>query len=500
MEYPLIIAGHQVIRSSFEGTSPFYPQYKFQISNATQLDIASAIGAVRRAHRHSLSDRQKFLESTANALEIDDTLAEHVVRMTGTPVRLIHDALQDIRRIFRDTPEILNQRFKTFGESGSIKQENITTQLSKLLLPVEGFCYAVTPGNDPRAAAIVAANLGYLGIPFILRASVRDAVSPIIIKAMIDAGFDHNFCNLIYMDRDTADFEQRHYKIVDACSCMWTFGPSQSIDRTLRYQESQRTLLLTMTDSGYDPSRPYSLKEMLDNLSEVEFNRRIRIEPQRVDHFETKIVIRHESGNCAAILNGSFDTSIQELLYPSIGYANICTAMKSIMLLGERNQIRAIADMLASLVVGDPLHPDTQVGYIDSRNLDYLSVLVKTNSLRMSTFGGERLSKYQANPLLITSQEDLPDFLGQEIPAYVITARPCQTVDEAVDQLNKHLAGNPRLGVSLLRLAEDQLDSILAQINARVVLINKPTSILLPTFHEGNDYSLMLTTGKMIVL
>jgi acyl-CoA reductase-like NAD-dependent aldehyde dehydrogenase len=504
MIYPLIINGNQIFRSPFEVTSTFYPQYKFQVSNASQLDIASAIGAVRRADRSSLSDRKRFLENVANSLVIEDELTEHVVRMTGMPVRMIRDAIQDIKRIFRATPEVLNHRFKNFGYPAGFKQEiiaqeTITSDLSKVLLPMEGFCYAVTPGNDPRASAIVAANLGYLGIPFIIRASIRDAVSPIIIKSMIEAGFDSNFCNLIYLDRDSADYEQKHFKIVDACSCMWTFGQPQSIDQTLRYQASERSLVLTLTGSGYDPSRPYSLKETLGHLSETEFNRSVRIEPNSVDHFKQKMVIRHESGNCAAILNGPFDKTIQELIYPSIGYANICTAMKSLMIIAESDQTMAIADMLSSLVVGDPLHPDTQVGFIDSRNLDYLSQLVKRNSLHMQMFGGERRSTFQANPLLITSQEDLPDFLGQEIPAYVLTTRNCQTVDEAIIHLNMHLDGHPRLGVSLLRLPEEQLKSTIVQIDAHIVLINKPTSLLLPAFHEGNDYVQLLTTGKMIV-
>jgi hypothetical protein len=100
---------------------------------------------------------------------------------------------------------------------------------------------------------------------------------------------------------------------------------------------------------------------------------------------------------------------------------------------------------------------------------------------------------------LITSQEEMPDFLGQEIPAYVLTTRTSKLLNEAVDQLNKHLGGNPRLAVSLLRLAKDQLEYAKEQVSARILLINKPTSRLVPTFHEGNDYSLLLTARKIIV-
>lgn len=497
MDYPLIIAGNHISRNTFQGSSLFYPQYSFRISNASQLDIVSAIGAVRRSEGPSLTERTKLLERTADVFQFDNSLAEHSVRMTGMPITLIRDALMDIKRIFRQIPETFDQRFEKYSHQDRFHQEKIGDHLSKLFIPRGGYCYAVTPGNDPRAVAIVAANLGYLGIPFIIRASVRDAVAPLIIDAMIAAGFDPHFCNLLYLDRNTPDFERKHFKLLEDCSCIWTFGPSQSIDQTLRYQITGHVLTFQQRDDAHESLRFSDFKAKLDHLTKEEFDMQVKWIPEKVDRFEGKVVIRHESGNCGGILNGNLDEKIGKMLYESIGYANVCTAMKSLMIVDDSNQITQLSELLGDLIVGDPLQEETQVGYIDPRNLDNLAHLLKKNALRLQAFGGERLSTYQARPLLVYSQEDLPDFLGQEIPAYLLTVRTCHSIEEAVNQLNKHV-DKPRLGVSFFNLSDDQLRLAIPNISAHITLIDKPTSILVPAFHEGNDYGLLLTGGKII--
>jgi hypothetical protein len=124
--------------------------------------------------------------------------------------------------------------------------ERITPDCIRRLLPHQGFCYAITPGNDPRPAAIVAANLGYLGIPFILRASIRDAAAPLVIRALIAGGFDPRFCNLVYLDRADPLSKSNHTRMLAACSIIWTFGSPDSIDRTLRYRSTGRRVLLDL--------------------------------------------------------------------------------------------------------------------------------------------------------------------------------------------------------------------------------------------------------------
>jgi acyl-CoA reductase-like NAD-dependent aldehyde dehydrogenase len=190
---------------------------------------------------------------------------------------------------------------------------------------------------------------------------------------------------------------------------------------------------------------------------------------------------------------------MQGLLSASISCASVCTATKSVMFIAEEDWIAQAADFLASLVVGDPLEPDTQVGYTDPSCLDYLEDLRQKNRLHSQVYGGERRSPIQADPLLVASQEAVPDFFGQEIPAYVLAVRRCESISAAVDQINAYAGEQPRLAVSFLNCPKDQLAGALFKVRAHTVLVDRPTTTLLPAFHEGNDYALLLAQPRFLV-
>jgi acyl-CoA reductase-like NAD-dependent aldehyde dehydrogenase len=183
-----------------------------------------------------------------------------------------------------------------------------------------------------------------------------------------------------------------------------------------------------------------------------------------------------------------------------LGYATSCTATRSIMLVDAQDWISRAAQYLAELVVDDPLDPATQVGYIDPGCLDYLSDLVTKNRLRINTYGGTRLSPVQSTPLLVASQEEVPDFFGQEIPAYVLAIRECSDLSEAVDEVNRYAGVDiDRLAVSLFHLPSDQRLATANRIKAHIVLVDLPTTTLLPFIHEGNDYALTLTRSRLLI-
>jgi hypothetical protein len=100
--------------------------------------------------------------------------------------------------------------------------------------------------------------------------------------------------------------------------------------------------------------------------------------------------------------------------------------------------------------------------------------------------------------LLVASQDECPDFFAQEIPAYVLAARACQDFTEAIAQINQNTGGQPRLAVSLLNFPKDQLSSQVLDLCAQAILVDRPTTRLIPAFHEGNDYSLLLTRSRFL--
>jgi acyl-CoA reductase-like NAD-dependent aldehyde dehydrogenase len=498
MDNYLLLDGKEIDRNPRPGSSLFYPDYTYQTANAGPLDIASAIGLARSAGRPDLQERIKFLSKAAESFTYDQGHLDHSVRMTGMPVRLVE-------ALYRQIPEILR------GVAGHLQSGNRRLPANilelqplrgggfKLLTTGGGFCYAITPGNDPRAAALVAANLAYLGIPFILRASPRDAASLPTLQALFAGGFDPSFASLLYIDAAETDFAPNHFKLVDSASAIWTFGPDQSVDPLLRFERIGSQARLDLKYLGLDQSDPQYITGALLELTPGEMLKAVQVEDQQVDHFEGKVVIRHTAGNCAAITWGPFTPETGQILYAASGYPAICTATKSVFPIDGKGWVEDLADYWLDRKTGDPLDPTTEIGYINPRHLDMLERLLEKNAACCKAHGGRRISSFQATPLVVSTQSELPDFFAQEIPAYVMAAHPCQSVDKAVALINAYTQNGPRLAVSLLNSPPDQRLPALSDLRSYAILIDKPTSSLAPVFHEGNDYTALLAKAQLLI-
>lgn len=491
----LLIDGVEIERSSFLSSSPFYSDYTFQTARAGMLDAAQAIGCARASQPAPLAARLDFLRRAADAFSYSIERLEHTVRMTGMPLSQVESYYRQIPEILRDLPGSMQARGKRVGLRQAYEMESLGAQRYKMLVPPDGFCYAVTPGSDPRAAALAAANLGYLGIPFVLRASPRDAAALLTVAALLQGGFDANFASLLFFDPDSTESAQMHFKLVEAASIVWTFGPSQAVDRALRYRPLEPKPEIDLEGL---PAEPGALQEALAGLEREALADRLRIVQRSADLFEGKIVLRHESGDCAAIAWGGPDEKMQSILFDSLGYPIVCTALKSVMALDSEDWEEQAAAFLAELKIGDPLDPLTQVGYIGPHHLDSLQALLEANRGRITVYGGERRSAMQAAPLLVASQEDVPDFFGQEIPAYVLAVRRCESLDEAVERLNACVGGRRRLAVSLLGAPHEHRLPAFLKLAAHAVMVDRPTSALAPALHEGNDYLQLLTNARLI--
>lgn len=492
MKIPLIIAGEEIFEPAFDGRCVFYEDYHYQVANANLLDLSKAIGAARSAERPPVSSRGALLNKAAEHFTYAQEVLEHTVRLTGMPVTLVQALLSEIPQWLRQVPEIARGRFTTNGQNEALREKISPGKYSKLLSPLDGFCYAVTPGNDPRSAALVAANLVFMGVPFILKASPKDAIAPLVVKALLSAGLDPDFCSLVYFEGDTPQSAKKHFKLVDACSLLWTFGPDEQVARLLRYEKGAPQAIIDL--SGLDA-------EQLDTtgLARAASERGFKITNERIDHFAGKRVLRHNSGNCAAIVNGPVDKWLKSSLYEAINFPLGCTATKSIFWLqAPEDLLLDLQFFLTELKAGDPLDPQTQIGYVNPRNLDYLQATLQRNRLRLQSFGGERLSPIQARPLLVASQEELPDFLADEIPAYVLAVQSCSDSRQAIERINHYTTREPRLAVSVYRLPEPERIVAMQELHAHTVLVNLPTNRVMPAFHEGNDYALSLSTGKLI--
>ncbi len=307
------------------------------------------------------------------------------------------------------------------------------------------------------------ANLICLGIPVILKASRYDAVTPAILDALLAAGLDPHFASLLYFSNHNPDAAAMHRRLVAESAVVWTFGPRQLADRALRY-----------------PPQPAS---------------------QPDDLFAGKTVLYHDYAACASLIKGGFSAATRQFLTQSLSFASGCTAARVAFLLDQEDWVDQAASTLEQLQVGDPLNPDTEVGYIHPTNLDTLQSLVQRFAHRLRSFGGERRSPCQMTPLLLDLQDPIPELLGEEIPAYFLAVWRCKDYSAALPPLNHTQNGLPRLAVSLFGFKDDLPDQgELAHIRARTILQDRPTSTVFPFFHEGHDYARLLTTTTLISL
>lgn len=457
------LAGKMHARKTFTVKSIFYPEYSFQVSEAAMLDVSSAIGAARSAERLPFAERLQRLNAAADAFQYSVDVLEHTVKMSGLPVRVVRSLLDDIPDWFRQVSQAWQEKLKDQPEYSGTPAEIAAPGADKLLLPVEGYCYAVGPANDPRASALTAANCAAAGVPLIFKAARHDTAAPLVFESLISAGFDPAAFNLLYFDNREPDAPQKHHKLVAASSLTWTFGPLTDVDRALRY--------IT------DPDHP----------------------DRRLDLFADRRVLRHASAACSAVISGELDGEMRRFLDASLGFASGCTATRSVMAVRSPALPRQIAEYLASLRVGDPLQEETQVGYILPGNLDYLADLLQKHALSIEIHGGQRLSAHQMSPVLVTGENDLPELFGAEIPAYYLAVRQCDTLEQAVRRINASNPGAPRLAVSLYHQPAAQAAALAAGLRAKTVLLNQPTTRVAPFMHEGNDYREWLCESKLII-
>lgn len=493
---PNLIAGKEVISSQFWAYSPFYTDYRIQMADASAMDVATAIGATRRAQRLTPPERAACLRRTADIFRVEPAYIEHTVRMTGLPYRVVAGLLDEIPNWLREVVAAFEQRFEPLGDYPAVFLERVAGTYSNVRAAIEGYCYAVTPANDPRAAALVTANLGYLGIPGILKVAKGDAISPLLIQALISAGFDPSFFNLLAFDNRGSDASAKHAHLVDQASVIWSFGSHADVDNALRFRATGTSTALDL--SGLDVSSS-GLAARLGALPDRALATRLRVTTEQIDCFAGKSVLYHACAACAAILAGPFDEKTANFLRRSTDYASGCNATRAVAQLAGKDWVSRAVDFFASLIVGDPLDPETDVGYIYPTNLDYVEYLLQKYRHAIHTYGGQRISLFQATPVLIESSAAFPELFGQEIPTYFLATTHVRDLNDAVQQLNAAVGEQARMAVAMHGFEENSARAMLPEISAQIILIDQPTTRVLPDCHEGNDYAHLLTPAKRIL-
>lgn len=466
MEFQNLIGGKECIMSGkrFSVSSPFFA-YEYKAPDSSLMDINLAISSAKDAMKECNSidfeERHKILKNAAK-IKFSKSDVEYVVKMTGMPVTDVKTLLDEIHAIMNFIPSsVENWVGIRHGKIGTHVMEN--SDMFRMLHPVEGFAYGVTPGNDPRIVSFLASWFVTLGMPAIIKISKNDfMISQKIIKKIINEGYPSGGLNVLCWDTDKPENKQLNYHLVDAAKAVTAFGTNETVDKHLRFEENNGATK---------------------------------------DHFSDKIVIKHISGRTSAVFSSNnVKENAHKLIESSVHWPIGCKALKSVF---DATQSDELPEILReefeklSKYTGDPMKNSTRVGYVDSKIVEHVKKRVEDLSRLglIKKIAGEFLSDTQTTPLLLRTEDKNSEFLSTEFSMYILALKKCKNYEDGVKEMNESSGGNHRITVGVF---EDDEEKVLKTFfKAHHIKRMKHTFELDLLFHEGHDYLHKLTTPQI---
>lgn len=509
-----LIGGKEIVLSGkyFDVASPFYPNAKVSVADSSQMDIAMLISKAKKARDECrnlrFEKRHEILKKSSKKINFSDKEMEYEVKMTGMPIKYVSKYLDEIPVLMEELPEIIGKKYGLLdGKIASDLHETKEYHKIEFREPIPGFVYSVMPGNDPRVTALVSTILVSLGLPGIIKPSKFDApIAHKVVNSIIDAGYPSGALNVVFFDSSSPQANGCNFKLCDASSVIWPFGEDNTVDKILRFEYKPVLNLKKFLEEKNIKSINQDFDKFADEIKNSKGNIADYLEQETIDHFASKIVLRHASGRCAGILDEDFDVkkAAELITESSMNYPIGCNSMKSVFAL------KSVYDKLLSYLgeefedlekkTGDPLKSKTEVGYIEPKLVAYMlqrvDELTRTGLINVVR-GGEKISDMQVTPILATTDDVHSELLLNETSAYILGLKKCNSFENAVREVNDAAGENKKLTVSILT---HNLNHMKARMHAHHVKINYLTTDIDGIIHEGNDYVMQLTKPQVLHL
>ena len=463
-----LIAGKETSGgNTFTVNSDFYERFNTRVEDATIFDIkmatSKAKAIAKECNQIPFEDRKKILNTAAKKIRFSTEDLEYIVQYTGMPIAQVKKNIEEIKITLQIIPELVEKRIGI--KHGKIARKPIVGEnFFKVLNPINGFTYAVTPANDPRVTAFVSAWLVTLGIPVVFKVAATDVLpAQKIITAIIDSGYPAAGLNQLCWDTKKEEKRRLNFDLVDSAAAIWAFGDNKTVDRLLRLEE---------------------------------------IEQGNIDHFADKIVLRHISGRAAGIYDGVYDAKktagiiVESALEWPIG----CNAMKAVFDAGKQGELeQEILEKFKEYekYTGDPLKEKTKVGYVkpqlNNQVYERIQSLVKLGLI--TRLSGIKKEARQTTPILLVTEDDHSEFLSKEYSTYILAVKPCDTFETAINDANYSAGDEHRLALSVFSDEEDVI--LKATLKAHHIKRVRHSTELDLLFHEGNDYLHKLTIPQI---
>lgn len=464
------VGGKDILLSakSFPVKSEFYDDYIVDVANSGILDIKMALSKVKGSESKlsTLSFDERFdILKNASKISFSSEDYEYIVKNTGMPITNVKKICNDISTLLKETPAAI---IKSSGlENGRISVHvGKDLDMLKILDPVNGFVYAVTPGNDPRVTALVASWIVALGLSAIFKPSKNDfLIARKIVKSITDAGYPENAIGVVNWDTSDETKRKLNFDIVDQASVIWAYGANKTVDNILRYEKSS--------------------------------------ESHSIDHFSGKIVLRHASGRSSAIIDEKTDLNrvVNIVTESAFSWPIGCNSLKSIFdASGNTVELtHKLNERIKNIQknIGDPMKVSTEIGYVSDRllrhvysrykNLERLGLINKIN--------GELISNIQSSPFVFETQDVHSEFLSEEFSIYVLTLKRSENFVKAAEEVNFSSGNSKRLTLAVF--SDDQTKTLKTKLRAHHIRRHRHTLDIDILFHEGNDYLHRLTEPQI---
>lgn len=471
LEFKNYIGGKEILLSgkSFIVESDFYPEYRVSAPESGLFDIKTAISKAKNAiadcKKLGFEERAEILSRASEKFSLNDEELEYIVKNTGMPISSVKRLGSEIKLMFKIVPGMIEKRIGVrYGRLGHHVSRD--TDLFAFFEPINGTIYAITPGNDIRVTAFIATWLVALGIPGVFKCSKNDLVcAQKSIKTIVEAGYPEGALSVLCWDTTKKENDQINFGLVDASKAVWAYGSDVTVDKLLRFEEKESGLA--------------------------------------VDHFSDKLILRHATGRAAGVCDQEIEPKeiADMIVESSLTWPIGCNSLKMIFDSSkEHNElVHLLTEKYKELTkyTGDPMKENTKVGYTDPKLLDHIfgriEDLKKLGLLELKA--GERLSRIQSTPLLLTTSDKHSEFLSTEFSTYILTVKRCTSFEEAVSEVNESAGPLKRLAVSVYSQDEEKvLKSLIHSHHIRRMRHTTDVDLL---FHEGNDYFHKLTTPQI---
>lgn len=497
-------------KTYFTVRSQFYEDFEVSVADASQLDISIALSKVKQSweecQKLSFAERVSIIEKAAKGLKFSEEEVQELVKMMGIPQKYVLEQVNQIPEIMMDFWKVISKRYGfLYGKIGLDFRESETFHKIEFRISKKGFVYAITPGNDARTTVVVSTILVLLGIPGIIKPSKTDNIIPLkVVKAIIEAGYPKNGLMVIFFDSENPKSKENNFKICDEAAVIWPFGNEDTIDNLIRIEKRDVLNIDKFMKDKEIVDIQKEFPKFLVELQKAENSLDTYMLTQTIDHFASKLVLRHASGRCAGILDSDFDVdhAAKLIMDSSMRYPISCNSMKSVFVVESAfdKLVKNLEHEFNALdkYTSNPLNSETEVGYIDQKTALFLEKRIdelKRLQLVSILHGGRKINSNQFTPLLVSTNDINSELLINEIPAYILCLIKVSSFEDAVSQINKISQHNPKLAVSYFT---NNPNNMRLYVNAHHVKINYLTTDIDGIIHEGNDYIMQLTRPYMV--